>query len=151
MTMSDLNPRERELVALGAAMGSNCVPCVEYHIPEARKAGLTDSEIHEAIRLADKVRQVPARKVLHASLKLLPTAENGREASTDDGCGCDTVTESAGSDGGKTPQPMDRMVEMVSRMMNACGCCQGLPTSQSSSGGKLPIVGTAKSEGCGCK
>lgn len=69
--MPHLSPRDRELVALGAAMGSNCVPCIEYHIPQARKAGLSDSEISEAIRLADKVRQVPARKVLEVALQML--------------------------------------------------------------------------------
>ncbi len=62
--MQTLTSSERELVALGAALGSNCVPCIEYHIPEARKAGLCDRKIEEAIQLADKVRQVPARKVL---------------------------------------------------------------------------------------
>ena len=72
--METLTDRDRELVALGAALGSNCVPCVEYHVPEARKAGLTDAEIQEAIQLADKVRQVPARKVLEAALGLLPTS-----------------------------------------------------------------------------
>lgn len=75
--MNDLNHRERELVALGAAMGSNCIPCIEYHIPEARKAGLTDSQISEAIRLADKVRQVPARKVLSAAQRMLPESSEG--------------------------------------------------------------------------
>jgi 4-carboxymuconolactone decarboxylase len=150
MTMSDLNPRERELVALGAAMGSNCVPCIEYHIPEARKAGLTDSEIHEAIRLADKVRQVPARKVLQTSLKLLPNRENGNEALAKDGCGCDTATKSAREDGGKTPKPMDTMVKMMSQMMNACGYCQGQPTSKSVSAEKGLSASNAESEGCGC-
>lgn len=70
--MNTLNPRERELVAIGAAMGSNCVPCIEYHIPQARKAGLEDRQISEAISLADMVRQVPARKVLAAAQRLLP-------------------------------------------------------------------------------
>ena len=70
--MNHLTPRERELVALGSALGSNCVPCIEYHIPEARKSGLSDAQISEAIRLADKIRQVPARKVLAAAFKLLP-------------------------------------------------------------------------------
>ena len=69
--MDELNHRERELVALGAAMGSNCVPCIEYHIPEARKAGLTDSQISGAIRLADKVRQVPVRRVLDTAHRML--------------------------------------------------------------------------------
>ena len=75
--MNDLNPRERELVALGAAMGSNCVPCIEYHVPEARKSGLTDAQIAGAIRLADTVRQVPARKVLEKALAMLPEAAVG--------------------------------------------------------------------------
>jgi 4-carboxymuconolactone decarboxylase len=70
--MNDLNHQESELVAIGAAMGSNCIPCIEYHIPEARKAGLTDSQISAAIRLTDKVRQVPARKVLTAAQRMLP-------------------------------------------------------------------------------
>jgi len=69
--MTDLTTSERELVALGAAIASNCVPCVEYHIPEARRAGLTDSQIVEAVRLADKVRQVPAKKVLDAAIAML--------------------------------------------------------------------------------
>jgi 4-carboxymuconolactone decarboxylase len=72
--MEKLSRAERELVALGAALGSNCVPCIEYHIPEARKAGISDRQINEAIRLADKVRQVPARKVLAAALDLVSQA-----------------------------------------------------------------------------
>ncbi len=67
--MEQLTHRERELVALGAAMGSNCIPCIEHHIPEARKSGLSDEQIKEAIELADKVRQVPARNVLKAALE----------------------------------------------------------------------------------
>jgi AhpD family alkylhydroperoxidase len=62
--MTDLTSREIELVAIGAALGSNCVPCIEFHIPEAHKAGLTAAQIREAIQYADKVRQAPAQKVL---------------------------------------------------------------------------------------
>ena len=92
--MNNLTPGERELVALGAAMGSNCVPCVEYHIPEARKAGLADSQILEAIRLADKVRQVPARKVLDAALKMLPATSDSARAN-DDECAATAPTTAA--------------------------------------------------------
>lgn len=69
--MNVLSPSERELVALGAALGTNCIPCLEHHIPEARKAGLTDAQIAEAIRLADTLRQVPAREVLDAAVRIL--------------------------------------------------------------------------------
>lgn len=70
--MTHLTPRERALVSLGAAMGSNCVPCIQCHVPGAKKAGLTYEQIWEAIRLADQVRRVPARKVLDTAIELLP-------------------------------------------------------------------------------
>lgn len=81
--MEGLSHRERELVALGAAMGSNCVPCIEYHVPVARKTGLTDSQILQAVRLADKVRQVPARKVLDKALGML--GETGKQEGAGEG------------------------------------------------------------------
>ncbi len=85
--MDTLTTKERELVALGAALGSNCVPCIEYHVPEARNAGLSDQQIGEAIRLADQVRQVPARKVLDTALGLL--AKEPAAADADQrGSGC---------------------------------------------------------------
>lgn len=73
--MKTLNLQEHELVALGAAIASNCVPCIEYHIPEARKAGLTEDQILEAVMLADKIKQVPARKVLDAAMCLLKVSQ----------------------------------------------------------------------------
>jgi 4-carboxymuconolactone decarboxylase len=75
--MSTLSLRDRELVALGAALASNCVPCIEFHVPAARKAGLSDAEIAEAVAVADRIRQVPAGKVLdaaHAQLSAAPPA-----------------------------------------------------------------------------
>ena len=64
-----------ELVAIGAAIGSNCIPCIEYHIPAAREAGLTDAQIAAAVDLANKVKQAPARKVREAALQLLRPEE----------------------------------------------------------------------------
>jgi len=82
--MTQLSSRERELVALGAALAGNCVQCIEYHVPAARKAGLSDSQIEEAVRLADRVRQVPARMVLESALARV--SEGGPDAVS---CGCD--------------------------------------------------------------
>jgi len=81
--MSALNHRDRELVALGAALAANCLSCVEYHVAEARKAGLTDIEIAAAIELADKIRRVPAAKVLetaNATLSRVPQAAGSASA-----------------------------------------------------------------------
>jgi AhpD family alkylhydroperoxidase len=94
--MNHLTPRERELVALGAAMGSNCAPCIEHHIPEAKKAGLSGAEIAEAIRLADAVRQVPARKVLEAAQKMLSDSPVGAEVE-DNACAAAAARPEAGA------------------------------------------------------
>ena len=75
--MNALTFRDRELVALGAALASNCVPCIEFHVPEARKAGLTDAEIAEAIELADKIKRVPAGKPLDAASRQIAGAPAG--------------------------------------------------------------------------
>lgn len=81
--MESLSSAERELVAIGAALGSNCVPCTEYHVPLARKAGLSDRQLSEAIHLADGIRQVPARKALAAALGMLPEADAASLAEPD--------------------------------------------------------------------
>ncbi len=69
--MATLTSKDRELVALGAAIAANCVPCIDYHVPKARAAGLSDEEIAEAVSLADFVKNVPAKKVLDAAARQL--------------------------------------------------------------------------------
>lgn len=93
--MSELSNREQELVALGAAIASNCVPCVEYHIPEARKVGVSDVQMREALRIADKVRRVPARKVMEAALARLAESPEGTAEPAAAGCGCPESRPSA--------------------------------------------------------
>lgn len=96
--MDDLTTRDRELVAIGAAIACNCVPCIEYHIPEARKAGLSDPQIKQAVRLADKVRRVPAREVLHSAMARLADGAPARGATREGACGC--MGSTAGVDAG---------------------------------------------------
>ena len=91
--MSILNTRERELVALGAALASNCVPCIEYHIQEARKAGLSDSEIEEAIKFADKIKRVPAEKILNAASRQLAAAADAPQTAPSACCPAKPNTE----------------------------------------------------------
>ena len=90
--MTRLSKRDKELVALGAAVASNCVPCVVFHIRESRDCGLTDAEILEAVESADKVKQVPAGLVLnaaHQELGGIPT-ESSERVAVQNGCGCQT-------------------------------------------------------------
>jgi 4-carboxymuconolactone decarboxylase len=86
--MNELTKREQSLVALGAAIASNCVPCVEYHMPVARRVGLSDTEINQALEIADKVRQVPARAVLEAALARIEISPEDPAEASGKGCGC---------------------------------------------------------------
>jgi 4-carboxymuconolactone decarboxylase len=86
--MSPLNHRERELVAIGAAIASNCVPCIRHHVPEARRAGLDDAEIDQATRIADVVRRVPAREVLRAAREGLGNRADESPGAVGAACGC---------------------------------------------------------------
>ena len=148
--MSDLTARDRELVALGAAMGSNCVPCVEYHIPESRKVGLTDPEIHTAILHADKIRQVPARKTLHAALSLLPAAAGDvLNAAPGDCCSGGASTTAAQAESGSTAQPRDMMAGMMAKMMDTCGS-RSQSSGAAGSADKKPAASLTTSKECGC-
>jgi 4-carboxymuconolactone decarboxylase len=93
--MEELTFKERELVALGAALGSNCTPCVEHHVGEARKSGLTDSQISAAIDLADRIRKVPAAKALDAAQQLV----GERPAPSMMGAGCEQMMAAANASG----------------------------------------------------
>jgi AhpD family alkylhydroperoxidase len=88
--MSELNEREQTLVGLGAALASNCIPCIEFHIPKARRAGYGEAQIREAVEIADKVRRVPARLVLQTARSRIREAQI--DATEDRGAGCACTT-----------------------------------------------------------
>jgi|SRR5215204_5966853 len=52
-----LEQRDKELAAIGASIGANCRPCVEHHVPAGRKAGLSESELVDAVATARAVRE----------------------------------------------------------------------------------------------
>ena len=84
--MNKLNDREQSLVALGAALAANCIPCIEYHIPEAQKAGLDAAEIKEAVQIAHKVRRVPARMVMQSALARIDASPADPHETAGAGC-----------------------------------------------------------------
>lgn len=52
-----LDVRTKELIAVGASVVAKCQPCLTYHVAEARKAGVSDCEMKEAIGIARMVRK----------------------------------------------------------------------------------------------
>ncbi|MFN7086680.1 MAG: arsenite efflux transporter metallochaperone ArsD [Burkholderiales bacterium] len=60
-----------ELVAIGAAIASNCEPCFKYHYGQARKLGVEDADMRRAVDLAQKVKESPARAVIELASRYL--------------------------------------------------------------------------------
>lgn len=70
-----------ELVAIGAAIGSNCEPCFKYHYDKARKLGVSNDDMLQAVTMAQGVKEAPARSVLELAHRYLKATEaRGPEA-----------------------------------------------------------------------
>jgi AhpD family alkylhydroperoxidase len=81
-----------ELVAIAAAVASNCEPCLEYHVGLARELGVADEEIARAVKTARRVKETPARSILRAADELL-----GASAPKDAGVPLPVVSSNGGS------------------------------------------------------
>jgi len=71
MRFSLVTDAVRELVAIGAAIASNCEPCFKYHYNEARKLGVSKEDMLLAVQTAQAVKESPARSILALADKYL--------------------------------------------------------------------------------
>jgi len=69
-----LQEKTIELVAIGAAIGGNCIPCLEWHYKRCIELGIPKEEIQEAIDMAKKVKDVPIKKIYEVAEKLISKA-----------------------------------------------------------------------------
>lgn len=53
----------KELIAVGAAVAGNCIPCLEWHYKKCIELGIPVNEIKEAIDMAQTVKGVPIKKI----------------------------------------------------------------------------------------
>jgi AhpD family alkylhydroperoxidase len=65
------SPAVAELVAIGAAIASNCEPCFKYHYAKAKKLGVNKDDIAKAVATANGVKEAPAESVLKLANKIL--------------------------------------------------------------------------------
>lgn len=64
----------QELVAIGAAIASNCEPCFKFHFDKARKLGVSKEDMLRAVRTAQSVKESPANSVLTLAERYLTKA-----------------------------------------------------------------------------
>ena len=69
-----------ELVAIGAAIDSNCEPCFKYHYDQARKLGVSNADMRRAVDMAQMVKDTPARAMLDMAQRYLGPSTNSTVA-----------------------------------------------------------------------
>ncbi|MBI5496143.1 MAG: arsenite efflux transporter metallochaperone ArsD [Deltaproteobacteria bacterium] len=60
-----------ELVAIGAAVASNCEPCFKFHYDKARKLGVSNDDMFRAVMTAQSVKEAPAAAMLQLADRYL--------------------------------------------------------------------------------
>lgn len=51
-----MDSKTEMMVAMSAAIGANCIPCIEHLYSRSREVNLSDSEIREIVEIASKVK-----------------------------------------------------------------------------------------------
>jgi AhpD family alkylhydroperoxidase len=60
-----------ELIAIGAAIASNCEPCFKYHHRQASTLGVSKDDMIEAVNIALRVKEAPAEAIVRLARKYL--------------------------------------------------------------------------------
>jgi AhpD family alkylhydroperoxidase len=66
-----MDDRTKKLIAIGASVGANCHPCLEYHVGQASAAGIDRDDMMEAVNVAKAVRAGAASSMDKLALKLI--------------------------------------------------------------------------------
>jgi AhpD family alkylhydroperoxidase len=70
-------PEVAELVAIAAAVGSHCEPCLRHHVREAERLGVSRADIDRAVALAAQVKVTPHRNILALAARLTGSPPEG--------------------------------------------------------------------------
>jgi len=79
-----MDEKLKEMIAIGASVTANCIPCIRYHFTKAREVGLSDTEIKTAVQIGKSVRKGAAQKWDEEISALLSSSTKEQKTS----CGC---------------------------------------------------------------
>ena len=78
-----MDAKTEVMVALGAALGVNCIPCFDHLYSRSKEVGLTDGDVREICRIADKVRGGAAMFIKKAVIDVA-----GEPTEAEEPCNC---------------------------------------------------------------
>jgi len=59
-----MDPRTKELAAISASVAARCQPCLQHHLAQARKLGVEEGEIEEAVKLAARISEAGGQRMI---------------------------------------------------------------------------------------
>ena len=86
VTFPPMDTKIKELIAVGASVTANCVPCLKYHFSQAQEAGATDDEIQQAVAVGQMVRKGAAGKWDEEVNALLGGAQGSKSSGSETSC-----------------------------------------------------------------
>jgi len=94
---NQLSEQAAELIALGAAIGAGCEPCFKFHYDKARKLGVGNQAMQQAVEIGNMVKQASAKNMLELAGRILgnPSADGTTSAC----CGGSSAEKPADSGG----------------------------------------------------
>ncbi|MGC8463153.1 MAG: arsenite efflux transporter metallochaperone ArsD [Acidimicrobiales bacterium] len=148
-TGGGLDASTAELVAMGAAVGANCEPCFSYHYDQARRLGVARAVMAEAVRVAQAVKDTPARSMAELAAKLLDTevgvvgtASAGGAVESGTGSASDVPAVAFCGEAAADPEdPVGSANEPA--VQTSGGCCGGGPEVA-----EVPLVGVRAGGRC---
>ena len=81
-----MDPKIKEMIAIGASVTANCIPCIQFHFAKAREVGVSDAEIKAAVQVGRMVRKGAANKWDEEIAGLF--SEEGATSANEQGKGC---------------------------------------------------------------
>ncbi len=94
------SPAVAELVAIGAAIASNCEPCLKYHYRQAQLLGVSKEDMARAVEAGAMVKDSPHQSVLRLANRLTGSGLVAAGGAGDPCCGAEEAAR-AGAGGGK--------------------------------------------------
>jgi AhpD family alkylhydroperoxidase len=82
-----LSNRETALISIGVSVGVNCMPCLQHCVAEAKKIGISEQEMRDAVNVGKVVRNGAINRMNRYIDELL-AGESIASEPTENGCGC---------------------------------------------------------------
>jgi AhpD family alkylhydroperoxidase len=82
-----MDSKIKELIAIGASIGANCLPCFEWHYNKCIELGVDRKDIRIAVEIGKKVKERPSVEIAELANSLLMDDKSSCCCSNSNCCG----------------------------------------------------------------